>query len=74
MGISSTDIKKLMPLLPLNIYDICVKNSANGHGQKYATNRALGILGDKDDPELWDEIISRPILDAKIRYAMRNNG
>ena len=74
MGISCVDIKKLMPLLPLNIYDICVKNSSNGHGQKYATNTDLGILGEKDDPALWNQMISKNVLDARIRNILKNKG
>jgi hypothetical protein len=51
-----------------------VKNSRNGQGQKYATNNSLGILGQPDSTELWTEIISQAVMDARIRYAMKHNG
>jgi len=73
-SISPTDIKQLVPILPINIYDICVKNSRDGQGQKYATNKDLGILGQGDSKELWNDIISKAVLDARIRYVLKNNG
>ena len=74
IGITPAEVQQLMPILPTNIYDICVKNSRNGQGQKYATNNGLGILGQPDPKELWMEIISQAVMDARIRYAMKNNG
>ena len=74
IGITPSEVQQLIPILPTNIYDICVKNSRNGQGQKYATNNSLGILGQPDSKELWMEIISQAGLDSRIRYAMKHNG
>jgi len=74
IGITPAEVQQLMPMLPTNIYDICVKNSRNGQGQKYATNNSLGILGQPDSKELWTEIISQAVMDARIRYTMKHNG
>jgi hypothetical protein len=74
IGITPADIQQLMPVLPTNIYDICVKNSRNGQGQKYAMNKSMGILGEADSKELWFEIIKQSVVDARIKYAMKNNG
>jgi len=74
IGPTPAEVQVLMPLLPTNIYDICVENSKNGQGQKYATNTGLGILGQPDSKELWMEIILQTVMDARIRYAMKNNG
>jgi len=73
-GITANNLKQLLPRLPLGILDICIYNSKHGFSQKHITNKDIGILGDKDDPELWDKIISQAVLDARIRYAMKNNG
>ena len=74
IGITPAEVQQLIPILPTNIYDICVKNSRNGQGQKYATNNSLGILGQPDPKELWLELIGQAVMDARIRYAMKNNG
>ena len=73
-GITANNLKQLLPRLPLGILDICIYNSKHGFSQKHITNKDLGILGEKDSPKLWDKIISKSILDAKIRYAIKNNG
>ena len=73
-GITANNLKQLLPRLPLGILDICIYNSKHGFSQKHITNNDLGILGEKDSPKLWDQIISKSILDAKIRYAIKNNG
>ena len=73
-GITASNLKQLLPRLPLGILDICIYNSKHGFSQKHITNNDLGILGEKDSPKLWDKIISKSILDAKIRYAIKNNG
>jgi adenine-specific DNA-methyltransferase len=74
IGITPAEVQQLIPILPTNIYDICVKNSKNGQAQKYATNKSIGILGQADPKELWREIISHAVMDARIRYAMKNHG
>lgn len=74
IGITPTELQVLIPLLPTNIYDICVENSKSGQVQKYATNTSIGILGRPDPKELWMEIISQAVMDARIRYAMKHNG
>jgi hypothetical protein len=74
IGITPAEVQQLIPILPTNIYDICVKNSRNGQGQKYATNNSLGILGQPDSKELWMEIISQAVMDARIRYAIKHHG
>ena len=33
IGITPQEIQQLMPILPTNIYDICVRNSRNGQGE-----------------------------------------
>ena len=73
-GITPSDAKALMPILPTKIFDVCIENSKKGHSQKYAMNKELGILGEQDNPELWNKIISQEVLDARIRYALKNNG
>jgi hypothetical protein len=73
-GITANNLKQLLPRLPLGILDICIYNSKHGFSQKHITNKDIGILGDKDDPELWNKIISQAVLDARIKYALKNDG
>ena len=73
-GISADNLKLLLHRLPINILDLCINNSRNGFSQKHIANNDLGILGEKDSPALWNSIISNAVIDARIRYAITNNG
>jgi hypothetical protein len=73
-GISADNLKLLLHRLPIKILDLCINNSRNGFSQKHIANNDLGILGERDNPALWNEIISNAVIDARIRYAMANKG